>query len=145
MGTIYDTCVLINYERLGTELESLLPEGDASCGVSVVSIAELLHGAHRADGEERRQERLAFVEKVCEMFPVFDYDMAAAKVCAEIWSSTAQRGLSIGVNDMIIAATALSRGYSVLTLNRKDFEHIEGLTVKVLNGDPQREGASTYD
>jgi tRNA(fMet)-specific endonuclease VapC len=136
MGTIYDTCVLINYERLGTEIENLAPikEGELT-GVSVVSIAELLHGAHRADGEERKQERLAFVDKVCTTFTVFDYDMAAAKTFAEIWSSTAQRGISVGVNDMIIAATALSRGYSVLTLNKKDFENIEGLSVTILDSD----------
>jgi tRNA(fMet)-specific endonuclease VapC len=134
MGIIYDTCILINYERLGIEIEDLVPEKEGEpAGVSVVSIAELLHGAHRADGEERKQERLAFVEKVCTTFAVFDYDTAAAKTFAEIWSSTARRGISVGVNDMIIAATALSRGYSVLTLNGKDFENIEGLSVTILD------------
>jgi tRNA(fMet)-specific endonuclease VapC len=146
MGTIYDTCVLINYERLGTEIENLVPAKEyAPAGVSVVSIAELLHGAHRADGEERKQERLAFVEKVCTIFTVFDYDMAAARTFAEIWSSAAQRGISVGVNDMIIAATALSRGYSVLTLNGKDFENIEGLSVRILDGDKKHEGVFTHD
>ena len=33
---------------------------------------------------------------------------------------------------MIIAATAISRGYSVLTINRKDFESVEGLRLEVL-------------
>lgn len=137
MGTIYDTCVLINYERLGAEPISLLPEGGSPAGISVVSIAELLHGAHRADGEERKQERLTFVEKVRETFTVFDFDLAAARTFAEIWSSTAKRGISIGFNDMIIAATALSRGYSILTLNKKDFENIEGLKVTTLESDKE--------
>jgi predicted nucleic acid-binding protein len=59
MGTIYDTCVLINYERLGTEIENLVPvkEG-APAGVSVVSIAELLHGALSLTlGSHDQQER----------------------------------------------------------------------------------------
>jgi tRNA(fMet)-specific endonuclease VapC len=146
MGIIYDTCILINYERLGTEIEGLIHAKEAApAGVSVVSIAELLHGAHRADGEERKQERLTFVEKVCAMFTVFDYDIAAARIFAEIWSSTARRGISVGVNDMIIAATALCRGYSVLTLNGKDFKDIEGLSVRVLDSDTKQEGVSTHD
>jgi len=146
MGTIYDTCILINYERLGTEIEELIPsrEGEAP-GVSVVSIAELLHGAHRADGEKRKQERLAFVEKVCRLFTIFDYDTEAARVFATISSSTARRGISLGVNDMIIAATALSHGYSVLTLNGKDFKDIEGLSVTILDSDTKQGGVSNHD
>jgi predicted nucleic acid-binding protein len=66
------------------------------------------------------------------MFPVFDYDLAAAKIFAEIWSSTARKGISIGINDLIIASTAISRGYSVMTVNKKDFENIEGLHLEVL-------------
>lgn len=146
MGIIYDTCILINYERLGTKIEDLIPANEGEpAGVSVVSIAELLHGAHRADGEERKQERLAFVEKVCSIFTVFDYDTEAARTFAEIWNSTARRGISVGVNDMIIAATALSLGYSVLTLNGKDFKNIEGLSVRTLDDDTKQEGVCNHD
>jgi predicted nucleic acid-binding protein len=133
MGIIYDTAVLIKVERSGADLTSLLNgRKNVPLGISVVSIAELLHGAHRADTEERRASRFAFVENLCEMFPVFDYDLAAAKIFAEIWSSTARKGISIGINDLIIASTAISRGYSVMTVNKKDFENIEGLHLEVL-------------
>ena len=131
-GIIYDTAVLIGAERNSAAPDSLLDgRGNGPFGISVVSVAELLHGAHRADTEERRAGRLAFVENLCRIFPVFDYDLAAAKIFAEIWSSAARKGISIGISDMIIAATAISRGYSVLTINRKDFESIEGLRLEV--------------
>jgi predicted nucleic acid-binding protein len=133
MGIIYDTAVLIKVERNGADLTSLLNgRKDGPVGISVVSIAELLHGAHRADTEARRASRFAFVENLCAMFLVFDYDLAAAKIFAEIWSSTARKGISVGINDLIIASTAISRGYSVLTINKKDFENIEGLHLEVL-------------
>jgi tRNA(fMet)-specific endonuclease VapC len=136
MGIIYDTAVLIKVERTGAELTSLLNgRTDGPVGISVVSIAELLHGAYRADTAQRRANRFAFVETLCKMFPVFDYDMAAAKIFAEIWSSTARKGISVGINDLIIASTAISRGYSVLTINKKDFEKIEGLHLEVLHSD----------
>jgi len=136
MGVIFDTGILIECERRGTDPGRLLTDGNGGpFGISVVSIAELLHGAHRADVERRKRERLAFVEKVCELFHVFDYDMAVAKIFAEVWSNTAQKGISIGVNDLIIASTALSRGYSVVTLNKKDFEKIEGLRVEPPHND----------
>ncbi len=132
MGIMIDTAVLIRAERNGTAPDRQLGRrGNGPFGISVVSVAELLHGAHRADTEERRAGRLAFVESLCNLFPVFDFDLAAAKIFAEIWSGAARKGISIGINDMIIAATAISRGYSVLTINRKDFESIEGLRLEV--------------
>jgi predicted nucleic acid-binding protein len=133
MGIIYDTAVLIKTECNGADWTNLLGgRKDGPAGISVVGIAELLHGAHRADTEERRASRLAFLENLCAIFPVFDYDMAAAKIYAEIRSSTARKGISVGINDLIIASTAISRGYSVLTINKKDFENIEGLRLEVM-------------
>ncbi len=132
MGIIYDTAVLIKVERNDIDLGRLLSgRREGPFGISVVSVAELLHGAYRADTEERRAKRVAFVEKLCERLTVFDYDMAAAKVFAEISSSTAQKGVSVGTNDLIIAATAISHGHSVMTINKKDFENIEGLQLEV--------------
>ena len=133
MGIIYDTAVLIKVERSGADPSSLLNwRKDGPFGISVVSIAELLHGAHRADTETRRASRCAFVENLCKRFSVFNYDLAAAKIFAEISSSTARKGIIVGVNDLIIAATALSLNYSVLTINKKDFKNIEGLRLEAL-------------
>jgi tRNA(fMet)-specific endonuclease VapC len=133
MGIIYDTAVLVRVERNGDDPASLLSgKREGPFGISVVSVAELLHGAHRADTPERRARRIAFVDEVCATLPVFEYDTAAAKVFAEIWSSTAQRGITIGVNDLIIASTAISRGYAVVTCNGKDFKNIDGIRLEVM-------------
>jgi len=35
----------------------------------------------------------------------------------------------VGAHDLIIAATAVSLGFSVATLNRQDYERIEGITL----------------
>jgi len=42
-----------------------------------------------------------------------------------------QRGFTVGSHDLIIAATAISLDYTVITANRRDFEKIEGLRLEV--------------
>lgn len=99
-------------------------------GVSVVTVAELLHGVERADTEVRRLKRQAFVEKVLESFPVFPFDVSVARIYARIWASLAKKGLTVRAHDLIIAATAISLDYSVITSNRRDFVKIEGLRIE---------------
>ena len=95
-------------------------------GISVVTVAELLHGVERADNDARRLRRQAFVEKVIELLPIFPFDVSAARIYARIWASLVQRGFTVGAHDLIIAATAISLDYIVITSNRRDFERIEG-------------------
>ena len=100
-------------------------------GISVVTVAELLHGVERANNEARRLRRQAFVEKVIEFLPIFLFDVAAARIYARIWASLVQRGFTVGAHDLIIAATAISLDYTVITSNRRDFEKIDGLRLEV--------------
>jgi len=85
----------------------------------------------RADTEACRLKRQSFVEKVLESFPIFPFDTTVARIYARIWASVAKKGLTIGPHDLIIAATAISLDYSVITANRRDFEKIEGLKLEV--------------
>ena len=74
--------------------------------------------------------RQAFVEKVMEFFPTFPFDMAVARIYARIWASLAKRNLLVGAHDLIIAATAISLNYTVITSNIRDYGKIEGLKVE---------------
>ncbi len=58
------------------------------------------------------------------------FDTPAARVYARLWASLATRGITVGSHDLIIAATAISLGFSVVTANMRDFGRIEGLTVE---------------
>jgi hypothetical protein len=71
------------------------------------------------------------VEKVIESLPIFPFDVAAARIYARIWASLVQRGFTVGAHDLIIAATAISLDYTVITSNRRDFEKIEGLRLEL--------------
>jgi len=131
VGVIFDSSEIISIERNREQAINIIAgREDAPFGISVVTVAELLHGVERADSEARRLRRQAFVEKVIELFPVYSFDTAVARIYARIWASLAKKGLTVGAHDMIIAATAISLDFTVITSNQRDFEKIEGLRLE---------------
>jgi tRNA(fMet)-specific endonuclease VapC len=102
-------------------------------GLGVITVAELLHGVDRADSRKRRLKRSAYVEKVIELFPVYNFEISIARIYSELWSDLSRKGVQIGAHDLIIGSTALSLGFSVATCNLRHFEWIEGLKVEILN------------
>jgi len=134
MGVILDTSVLIEAERQESEIQQFAESREEEVfGLSVISVAELLHGVHRADSTKRRIKRSAYVEKVIELFPIYNFEISIARIYAELWSDLNKRGIQIGAHDLIIGSTALSLGFSVATYNERHFEKIEGLKIEILN------------
>ncbi len=131
MGVIFDTSEIIAIERHRQDIDGLI-EGreDEPFGISVVTVAELLHGVERADTEARKVKRQAFVEKVIESFPVFVFNLTTARIYSKLWATLSGKGITVGSHDLIIAATAIELDYTVLTANVRDFEKIEGLRVE---------------
>ncbi len=133
MGVILDTSVLIEAERQGSQIQQFAENRKEEVfGLSVISASELLHGIHRADSIKRRLKRSAFVEKVIELFPIYPFEISAARIYAELWSDLSKKGLQIGAHDLIIGSTALSLGFSVATYNKRHFERIEGLQIETI-------------
>ncbi len=130
MGVIFDTSVLIGLERASSRLDKfILGREEEAFGISAITVSELLHGVHRADSERRRTIREAFVEKIIDVFTVFPFDLSAARIYAGIWASLARRGKVVGAHDLIIAATSISLGFSLATLDLRDYGLIEGLNI----------------
>jgi tRNA(fMet)-specific endonuclease VapC len=133
MGVILDTSVLIEAERQESEIQQFAESREEEVfGLSVISVAELLHGVHRADSTKRRIKRSAYVEKVIELFPIYNFEISIARIYAELWSDLNKRGIQIGAHDLIIGSTALSLGFSVATYNERHFEKIEGLKIEMI-------------
>ena len=133
MGIILDTSVLIEYEKGRLDIADFISGRENEMfGLSSVSIAELLHGVHRADTESRRLRRSEFVEKVIESFPVFPFDLEGSRIYARVWADLLQKGIKIGAHDLMISATALSKKFSIATFNKRHFSEISGLKLKIL-------------
>ena len=131
MGVILDTTVLIQAERQEFEIDKFAENREEEIfGISVITVAELLHGMHRADSTKRRLKRSAYVEKVIELFPIYNFDTSIARIYAELWSELSRKGIQVGAHDLIIGSTALSLGFSVVTYNVRHFERIEGLKIE---------------
>lgn len=134
MGIIFDTTAIITIERSHESLDVLIAgRREEFFGISIVTTAELLHGVERADTEERKLRRQAFVEKVIEFFPAFPFDLTVSRIYARIWASIARKGWAVGAHDLIIAATAISRDYAVATANIREFEKIPGLKIELMS------------
>ncbi len=131
MGVIFDTSVLISLERGSHGLERLASgRENEAFGISVVAVSELLHGVHRADSEKRRLTRGAFVEKIIQTFPLYSFDLNAARIYAKLWANLAKKGVTIGAHDLMIASTAIALGFSVVTTDVRDYGKVKEVTVE---------------
>jgi predicted nucleic acid-binding protein len=61
--------------------------------------------------------------------PVISFDLVAARVHARLWARLAAKGIAIGQHDLVIAATAISRGMDVATRDARSFPKIPGLKI----------------
>ncbi|MFC1823318.1 type II toxin-antitoxin system VapC family toxin [Thermodesulfobacteriota bacterium] len=134
MGIILDTSIIIEAERDRFDIEKFVKGREEEIfGLSVISVAELLHGVHRANTHQRRLVRSAFVERVIEIFMVYPFDIAPTRIYADIWANLQKKGILIGAHDLMIGSTALALGFSVASLNTRHFDRIEGLKLEIPN------------
>ena len=134
MGLILDSSVVIAAERRGHTVREILEQirtvrGEVEVGLSVVSVAELMHGAYRADTDANKQRRLAFVDRLCQDIPVYPLTLDMARTIGRIEGEQAARGIVLAFEDLAIGVTALSLGFDVATRNLRHFQAIPDLTV----------------
>jgi tRNA(fMet)-specific endonuclease VapC len=94
-------------------LQQMLRSGD-SLATSVINIGEVYSGLRA--GELKRVEQ--FLAEL-EVHPV---SYAIAKRAGELRNAAAGKGRTLELDDMLIAATALSLDSPLITDNRKDFK-----------------------
>lgn len=134
MGLILDSSVAIAAERRGDTPSQLVAQvvdlaGDQEAALSSVGLTELIHGIYRADSPRGRLRRESFVEELRAGLTVYPYTEAAALIAGRINGEQMSKGIAVPFADLLIGATALSLGYSVLTANVRHFNLIPDLTV----------------
>jgi len=63
---------------------------------------------------------------------VYPVTLEIARIAGRIEGQQEARGIQFAFEDLLIGATALHLGYSVATLNLRDFRKIPGLSVTEL-------------
>jgi tRNA(fMet)-specific endonuclease VapC len=134
MGLILDSSVVIAAERRRDTVERLIEfvvklTGDQEAALSAVGLTELVHGVYRAQTLEIRARREAFLDELVTDLAVYPYTKEIAKLAGRIDGEQQNRGVIIPLGDLLIGATALSLGFSVVTQNLRHFESIPDLSV----------------
>lgn len=94
--------------------------------VSVITYGELVFGAQCS---QRVTENLAKVHRIKEIFPVFEITPSIMETFGTIKAELRQKGTPVDDFDLVIGATAVTMGYSVVTNNEKHFKKIPGLSI----------------
>ena len=132
MGALVDSSVFIAAERGQLDLDRFLERlGDTGLSLAAITASELLHGVHRLRRSRRSVRAQSFVETILARVPVVSFDIVCARAHARLGARLARRGVTIGAHDLLIGATALANGLSVITRDRRSFARIPELEVEI--------------
>jgi tRNA(fMet)-specific endonuclease VapC len=125
---LIDTDWVIHYlngrDDIVRRLDELQREG---LGLSVISLAELYEGiSYSTDPEGNEQDLHNFLRGV----NTIGIDEEVCKIFGRERGRLRKAGQLIGDFDLLIAATGLHYGLTVLTNNRHHFERVEGLQIE---------------
>ncbi|MCX2862130.1 PIN domain-containing protein [Paucibacter sp. PLA-PC-4] len=118
-------CIYVIKQRPLTAL-ARFNEHAGQMAVSSITVAKLLHRAHKSQASSRA---LDVVEDCCSCLEVLSYGAKAAEHYGNIPSALEKKGEPIGVNDLHIAARARSEGLTLVSNNPREFERVEALLV----------------
>lgn len=91
MGLIVDTSVFIAWERSGRAINFEAWSSYGEVAISAITASELLVGVWRANSEQRRLWRSAFVEAILSQVPVLDITTDVARRHAELFAEMIAR------------------------------------------------------
>jgi predicted nucleic acid-binding protein len=134
MGLVLDSSIVIAAERRGDNVLQFLRQvaaatGDQRAVLSSVGLTELVHGIHRAQSALARSNRESFIRELLNDVEVYPYTKETALLAGKIDGEQKNRGVTIPFSDLLIGATALEVGYTMLTVNVRHFRLIPGLIV----------------
>ena len=134
LGLVLDSSVLIAAERQKLRPDQAIETVQKTVGeipivLCPLTVAEIGHGIYRANTQELRQRRRAFLDELKAAVPIHPVTEATAEIIARIGGEEAAKGINLPLADLIIGACALELGYAVGTANLRDFNRIPELTV----------------
>ena len=106
-----------------TRLQTLAP---SDLAISVLTEHELLYGI--ACNPQFRLRPV--LERLLEILPKLPLDSPTVAKAALARADLRRHGLPIGPYDLLIAATALEHGLTMVTHNAREFERVPGLLVE---------------
>ena len=128
MHFLIDTNILIyRLKKLGNVNDNFLKYKDKQMSVSVISYGELIFGAMKSKSVEKNLET---VNDIKSIFPIIDINCDIMKTFGEIKAYIQKIGKPVDDMDLLISATAISNGMTLVTHNTKHFENIPNLKLE---------------
>lgn len=128
MRYMLDTNTLIYYFKgLGAVSKRFLSIPPNEIAIPTIVIYELEVGIAKSTSPRKRKAQL---EELSSLVSIIPFRYSEAQWAAKIRVKLEKQGMPIGPYDVLIAATALANGSTLITHNTKEFERIEGLKIE---------------
>ena len=109
--------------------ELIQANGNNPSVISAISAIEITHGMYRAKTESDKERRRIFAQDLFRDVVIQPVTLPIAQLAGRIEGEQAEAGNTLPFEDLVIGATALAFGFSVLTSNLRHFRRIPGLSV----------------
>lgn len=128
MPYLIDTDIIIySIKGNSTVHDRFMQNENIPKALSVITYGELLFGARKSSNPEKN---LAVVHRIKELFPIIEIDSAVIETFSEIKAAAQKTGNIVDDMDLLIASTALTMNYTLVTNNKKHFSKIKGLLIE---------------
>jgi tRNA(fMet)-specific endonuclease VapC len=129
---VLDTNTVIDYFKgKGQVAARLLSFPPSEIGLPAIVAYEVWVGVLGSQNAERRQLQYEQFLATVEVLP---FDAGMGRRAAELRLTLERGGEPIGPMDILIAATALERGATLVTRNIREFERVPGLRIANWHG-----------
>ena len=128
MRYLLDTNIVSDLVRnpQGKIAEQIFRVGESKVCTSIIVAAELRYGA-----EKKQSPRLsAQLDAVLGALDILRFEKPADASYGTIRAQLERAGKPIGANDLLIAAHALTLGYTLVTDNEKEFSRVRHLPLE---------------
>jgi tRNA(fMet)-specific endonuclease VapC len=125
MAYLIDTDIILYSIKGNQKVQQRFREKEAlPKAISIITYGELLYGAKKSSQPEKNA---AIVYRLAEIFPIVGITRSVVEAFAEIKRSLEIRGERLADLDLLIASTALSLNYILVTNNIRHFQRVKGL------------------
>ena len=107
--------------------EKIVNTNPSTIKIPSIVKAELLYGAEKS---QQKAKNLSTIKLFLEPFEIVPFDEECSIVYSKIRSAMELKGMVIGPNDIIIAATVFAKNGVLVTNNTKEFEKVKNLKLE---------------
>jgi tRNA(fMet)-specific endonuclease VapC len=129
MSYLLDTniCIYIINKKPAALLSRLTLLQPEDIKISSIVLAELEYGVFKSKMQEKNR---AALHNFVSSFEIIPFDQRDVEIFGLLRAELEHRGEVIGPYDMMIAAQAISRAYTLVTNNIKEFQRIPQLNLE---------------